>query len=379
MKNLYKIKVKDDSSVSEKTLCILCADVQEIFRLIPANMKVSSVSLEGIYPQNKRIPLKSMKKIVQSIYLMMNSGINLYDCLFMIAVGDEYDKFTRGVVCRSYFHIVRGDDYKKCFELAEYDGYFSLGMGICETRDMFVSNLGSFLSYYTEKEKVQSELKKSLLYPFTVLLSLTVLLFFLRFYIIPSFSSLLNIEINFTVSSVLFVCFFLLLILISVSYVFARKNDSYLCKIPFLGEFYKTIVLYRFVRDINLLISSGLTLYEAMDKTVESIDSVLAKKAFLSPGLDIRSGLDVKEAFCKVKDFKEISLAFALSGKVGGYRQVLDFLQNDCQSRIKESSEKILKMIEPVLIILISVLIMSIAYEVYSKVFIGNINFSVGE
>ncbi|HQO12254.1 MAG TPA: hypothetical protein PK741_04140, partial [Petrotogaceae bacterium] len=72
MKNLYKIKVKDDSSVSEKTLCILCTDVREIFTIIPANMKVSYVSLEGIYSQKRKIPLKAMKKIVQSIYLMMN-------------------------------------------------------------------------------------------------------------------------------------------------------------------------------------------------------------------------------------------------------------------------------------------------------------------
>jgi type IV pilus assembly protein PilC len=163
-----------------------------------------------------------------------------------------------------------------------------------------------------------------------------------------------------------------------ITFWIGKGNDIIWTKIPFLKFLYKNYILHEFTRNVNLLLKSGLTIYNALEIVLSNMNSQYISSTFLTAYLDIEKGKDLTEVFSKIKDVKEFSLTMSVSKRKGNYKEVFDFLENYYYSSFKTASDKIMKMIEPVLIIFLSVIILSLAFEIYSNVYLGGIKFEMG-
>jgi len=159
--------------------------------------------------------------------------------------------------------------------------------------------------------------------------------------------------------------------------IIGKKNDVIWTKIPILKTFYKNYILYTFTREINLLIKSGLTLYDSLEVVLSNTQSQYILSKFLSASIYLESGQDINEVFSKVNDVKEFSLTMSISKWKGDYKEVFDFLERYYYSSFKRASEKLLKMLEPMLIVFLSLIVVSLAYEIYSNVYIGGMGFEI--
>ena len=235
-------------------------EVYELFSNL--ELKVINIRVDNFYfPQ--KINVDKMKIIVENLYLLVNSGLTLFEGLSLV-FNDQVDKFIRGVLFKSYFMVRKGLDYETSFDFYELDEYFKYVMNISKTTYSLRKNLANLKDYYDNMILSRESVEKSTIYPFLVFSSIVVILILLKFFIIPEFSSLLGYEINLKLSTYLLTFLLITFSFTLIILIIGKKNDVIWTKIPILKTFYKNYILYTFTREINLLIKSGLTLYDSL-------------------------------------------------------------------------------------------------------------------
>ncbi|PNR87464.1 hypothetical protein X925_09455 [Petrotoga sp. 9T1HF07.CasAA.8.2] len=379
MKKLYQVDVEERSSNKRYECLLLVKDKEEIYDILSnLNIRVININVDNFYFNSKKFNIDQMISLVDNLYLLVNSGLTLFEAMEFLVFNEQVDKFIRGVVFKGYFLVKKGLDYKTAFDFPEIDNYFRYTINISKTTLILRENLSNLKDYYNNVKLSRSTAEKSLIYPLLILSSILVLLFLLNFWVIPQFSTLLGYDINLNLSTYMLISMLIFFFFGLITFWIGKGNDIFWTKIPFLKSLYKNYILHEFTRNVNLLLKSGLTIYNALEIVLSNTNSQYISSTFLTAYLDIEKGKDLTEVFSKIKDVKEFSLTMSVSKRKGNYKEVFDFLENYYYSSFKTASDKIMKMIEPVLIIFLSVIILSLAFEIYSNVYLGGIKFEMG-
>lgn len=378
MKKLYKVSVEEIDSKKRYNFYITLNPEEKIdFFLNNLSIKVINIKVDNFYFSSKKFNIDQMITLVDNLYLLVNSGMSLFEALEFLVFNEQVDKFTKGIVTKIYFLVRKGFNYETAFDFPEIDKYFKYTINISKTTSVLRQNLANLKDYYNNMKLSRSTAEKSLIYPLVVLSSILILLFLLNFFIIPQFSNLLGYEITLGFSTYMLITMLIIFILGLIIFIVGKKNDLLWIKIPLVKTLYKNYVLHDFTRNVNLLLKSGFTIYNSLEIVLSHIKSHYIYTNFLSVYLDIEKGEDLTEVFSKVKDVKELSLTMSVSKRKGNYREVFDFLEKFYYSSFKDMAEKIMKMIEPILIIFLSIIILSLAIEVYSNVYLGGMGFEI--
>ncbi len=378
MKKLFKVELIDKFLDKQYVCYLLLNKEEEVYELFSnLELKVINIRVDNFYFSTRKINVDKMNIIVENLYLLVNSGLTLFEGLSFLVFNDQVDKFIRGVLFKSYFMVRKGLDYETSFDFYELDEYFKYVMNISKTTYSLRKNLANLKDYYDNMILSRESVEKSTIYPFLVFSSIVVILILLKFFIIPEFSSLLGYEINLKLSTYLLTFLLITFSFTLIILIIGKKNDVIWTKIPILKTFYKNYILYTFTREINLLIKSGLTLYDSLEVVLSNTQSQYILSKFLSASIYLESGQDINEVFSKVNDVKEFSLTMSISKWKGDYKEVFDFLERYYYSSFKRASEKLLKMLEPMLIVFLSLIVVSLAYEIYSNVYIGGMGFEI--
>ncbi|RAO99055.1 hypothetical protein PW5551_05900 [Petrotoga sp. 9PW.55.5.1] len=378
MKKLYKVSVEEIDSKKRYNFYITLNPEEKIdFFLNNLSIRVINIKVDSFYFSSKKFNIDQMITLVDNLYLLVNSGMSLFEALEFLVFNEQVDKFTKGIVTKIYFLVRKGFNYETAFDFPEIDKYFKYTINISKTTSVLRQNLANLKNYYNNMKLSRSTAEKSLIYPLVVLSSILILLFLLNFFIIPQFSNLLGYEITLGFSTYMLITMLIIFILGLIIFIVGKKNDLLWIKIPLVKTLYKNYVLHDFTRNVNLLLKSGFTIYNSLEIVLSHIKSHYIYTNFLSVYLDIEKGEDLTEVFSKVKDVKELSLTMSVSKRKGNYREVFDFLEKFYYSSFKDMADKIMKMIEPILIIFLSIIILSLAIEVYSNVYLGGMGFEV--
>ncbi|HOB15692.1 MAG TPA: type II secretion system F family protein [Defluviitoga sp.] len=378
MKKLFKVELYDSYLNKQYPCYLLLNEEEEIHELLESlEVKVINIRVDNFYFSTKKFNVDKMKVIVDNLYLLISSGLTLFDGLSFLVFNDQVDKFIRGVLFKSYFMVRKGLDYETSFDFYELDEYFKYILSISKTTYALRKNLANLKDYYENVKLSRESVEKSIIYPFLVFSSIMIILVLLKFFIIPEFSTLLGYEINLNLSTYLLTFMLISFLVGLIILILGKNNDIIWTRIPILKYLYKNYILFTFTREINLLIKSGLTIYNSLDTVLSNTKSQYILSKFLTVSIDLEEGKDINEVFSKIKDIKEFSLTMSISKWKGDYKEVFDFLEKFYYSSFKNASEKLLKMLEPILIIFLSLIVVSLAFEIYSNVYLGGMSFEI--
>src|SRR5690606_2294682 len=143
-------------------------------------LKVINIRVDNFYFSTKKINVDKMKIIVENLYLLVNSGLTLFEGLSFLVFNDQVDKFIRGVLFKSYFMVRKGLDYETSFDFYELDEYFKYVMNISKTTYSLRKNLANLKDYYDNMILSRESVEKSTIYPFLVFSSIVVILILLK-------------------------------------------------------------------------------------------------------------------------------------------------------------------------------------------------------
>ena len=238
-----------------------------------------------------------------------------------------------------------------------------------------ISQSLDYLAEHLEKEYyLNSKIKGAMAYPAFVIIVLLIIFTIVIFFILPSLIPILKEsgeELPLITKVVIGLgeflrtkgwIFVLLLAVIIISiwrYLKTAEGkkifDRILLRSPVFGSFSKMLNLTRFAENLSTLIAGGLPIAEALGITGEIVGNTIYKEIILEAQTEVRKGESISSVLTKFPE--EISPMFVQMTVVGertgrldsALTNIVEFYQREVEIGI----DKILSLIEPILIVIL--------------------------
>jgi len=243
--------------------------------------------------------------------------------------------------------------------------------------------------------EARRKIKKSLAYPAVLVGASTVLVMVLSTYVIPQFMKLysgvgaqeLPTVTIVVVSTADFISKNLIWLIPSIVggliFVFVWRRtpagrlaiDRWIVKMPVAGETIRQMTIAQFTRSLATLLAGGITLPESVEIASESITNRALRYASRNVLVGIREGKPFTDSLEASGWVSELATdMIGVGERSGALREMLDEVANFYDSEIDVRLNTITTFIEPVILVFMGSLVMTILLAMYLPLFymIGN-------
>lgn len=384
--------------------------VRGTIEALNSNLALEELEARDIYPYNlvsrdkekaqsepERLQNRTDELILFTRQLgsLLKAGIQLGESLDLISRMLKPGRF-RGVVIELHNSLRAGKGFAEA--LGNFPQYFSTtyismikaGEESGYLRETCLRLAGSL----EEKSKLRSFIISSLFYPAVLLVTALMAIIVMLTFVLPKFIAIYDsynrslpwlTEVLLLWSSFLgqYGLFILLAIIlfIVVFYLYSQseegrsKIDKLLLGIPLAGEFIIEIEVYRITGTLGTMLKNGVSLSRALEIVKNITGNVHFQQALQTIGLMVNRGGYLSEALNNTGIFPEtVGYLIGVGEQTGKMDEMLlelaDYYQNEYRSRL----EKIMKLFEPLLLLLMGVIIGTIVIAMLLPVLgIGNI------
>jgi type IV pilus assembly protein PilC len=152
--------------------------------------------------------------------------------------------------------------------------------------------------------------------------------------------------------------------------------DKILLKLPVLGAILKHSVYSKFARTFSILIASGVPIMETLELVEEVVQNGVIAKAISNARNWIKEGYSVNGAFRRTKEFPAMLVQLLETGEeTGEIDKLLAKGAEFHQKLVDTIVDRLTSLIQPLLIIAISLLVGFIIVVIYLPVF--NLGFAM--
>ncbi|MEN6586098.1 MAG: type II secretion system F family protein [Sulfuricella sp.] len=248
-------------------------------------------------------------------------------------------------------------------------------------------NLATTLKW---QDELVAQTKRLLMYPALVFVVVGGVIVFLMMYLVPqlvSFLKNMGQELPFQTKALIFVSgvfvnywylVFGLPILAAVAAAVvirrsprARYRWDYLkLRIPFVGPILQKIILARFANFFALMYQSGITILDALKTSEEIVVNRVISDGLARAGQQISAGDSVAESFENLGMFPPLVVRMLRVGEAtGALDTALLNVTYFYNREVKESVEKLLKMLEPALTVILGLVLAVIMFSVLTPIY----------
>jgi type IV pilus assembly protein PilC len=253
-----------------------------------------------------------------------------------------------------------------------------------------------YVSYQKTITEARRKIKKSLTYPAVLFSASILLVMVLSTYVIPQFMKLYaGQEGNLPVvtTTVVAVADFIsgnltwlipTVIGTAIFLLFWRRTptgrlwiDQWTLKLPVAGETVKMLTIAQFTRSLATLLAGGITLPESVEIASESITNRALRLSSAGVLTGIREGRPFTESLEASGWVSELALdMIGVGERSGALREMLDEVANFYDGEVEVRLNTITTFIEPIILIFMGSLVMTILLAMYLPLFnmIGNLS-----
>ena len=371
------------NSVSSSGLYILNIRKSDIF----TKFYINKIKARGI-------KTKHIIELANNLSVMLKAGIPLLTALSDISEIVENKNFAR-----------RMEDIKRMVELgSSFSAAISLHQDIFP--EIFINlvsvgeetgRLGESLSdivvHLQRMEDLKNAIKRALMYPVFAITATTGTLLFWLIYVLPKISGLfkeLGVKLPLltriliaasSFSRANWYIFILMPLIIFIGFKLLSRKEAtkyYIDKAKLKTPIIKLIVcnklLALFSEQFRILLGAGLPIDRSFDIMIKVIDNVLFRKALLTAKEDILHGSRINEALKKHGALfpNLVTRLIYIGEETGNLVEQLNYLTEEYIKKLNDTSQKMEKLIEPIVIVVIGlffmVIIMGLLFPVYNLV-----------
>ena len=174
-----------------------------------------------------------------------------------------------------------------------------------------------------EKEReFKSKLKGALVYPLIVIVGMLIVMFIMVTFVLPKLLGLykdFNVELPLSTKILIAISTFstrfwpIVLVMIFVASYFVKKYlstkegkgafDRFVLKLPVFGNIIKISALVESTRTLAILISSGISILEALSIVVDATENTVYQQALLNVSHKVEKGISLGTALEQQKFF----------------------------------------------------------------------------
>ncbi len=242
-----------------------------------------------------------------------------------------------------------------------------------------------------EKEReFKSKLKGALIYPSIILIGMVVVVFIMITFVIPKLLNLykdFNIDLPLSTKILIAVSNFFVnfwpLIIIAIgltiylisSYIKSHSGkyyfDKYILKIPVIGKVISVASLVDLTRTLSILISSGVSILDALSIVIETTDNVIYQQSFKNILKKVEKGQTLGLSLEQEKIFPPILVQMTLVGEeTGNLDDTLLRLSKYFEMESEITTKTMTTLIEPLILIILGIgvgfLVISVITPIYN-------------
>lgn len=252
-----------------------------------------------------------------------------------------------------------------------------------------------YVTYQKTITEARRKIKKSLAYPMVLVGASIILVMVLSTFVIPQFMKLYSgvgaQELPTVTIAVVSISGFISANLIwliptiigALIFIFVWRRtptgrlavDRWILRTPIAGETVRQLTIAQFTRSLATLLAGGITLPESVEIAGESITNRALQHASSGVLVGIREGRPFTESLEASGWVSELALdMIAVGERSGALREMLDEVANFYDSEIDVRLNTITTFIEPVILVFMGSLVMTILLAMYLPLFymIGN-------
>ena len=248
-------------------------------------------------------------------------------------------------------------------------------------------NLASTLKW---QDELVAQTKRLLVYPALVLVVVSGVIVFLMMYLVPQLVSFLKnmrqalppqTRLLIFLSDV-FVHYWPVLLSLPLAAatagaVLVRRSpraryrwDDLKLHLPFVGPILQKIILARFANFFALMYQSGITILDAMKTSEEIVVNRVVADALGRAGQQISAGDSVADSFDNLGMFPPLVVRMLRVGEAtGALDTALLNVTYFYNREVKESVEKLLKLLEPALTVMLGLVLAAIMFSVLTPIY----------
>lgn len=255
----------------------------------------------------------------------------------------------------------------------------------------------SRLAAYREKaDRLARKVKGALVYPIVVGVVAGGVTFAMLTFIVPVFAKMfgglgaelpaptqivLNIS-NFLKANVLTIIFGTIAFLVAFKLSLRNKKvslyfDKFKLRMPLLGDLIRKSSISRFTRTLSTLLSSGVSILDALDITAKTSGNLVVQNAIRQSMLSIAEGETITAPLKESGVFPPmVTQMISVGEKTGGLDDMLSKIADFYDEEVDAAVAALTSIIEPVIIVLMGAVIGGILIAMYLPMFdiIGKIN-----
>ena len=330
----------------------------------------------------KNISELEKAQFLKQIGMILDSGLSLADGLEAIASQVE-DKEYKNVLNKAKDNLKNGDTFSSALEKTNaFDSYMVSMLRIGEDSGYLDKVVKQLSSYYYRMHDTRNRIKDALSYPNILVVMMLVVVIVLINNVLPLFKmvlanmgmevsslALLMLEIGKNLALIALAIIIILFIVFVWTLISLRgKEYSY---ITLLQKFFMTkkfaneLAVVQFAYGLSLLLSSGISQVDALKKSSELCNDKELKKRIDALIDDINSNKSMSDCIIDSHIFKDIYNRMLVIGlKSGHFEETMNEVALAYESDIDENINKMLDVIEPSLVIILSIIVGIILFSV---------------
>ena len=355
--------------------------------LIPIHIKLKTIFTLDKNNINYRI------HFFHQLSLLSSSGINLVQCLKILQTNCQLP-FWIDIIENSIIHIEKGEklsQYLQKYPIIFDDTVISI-ITIAENTGQYEESFSTINKILEHNNRTSLLINKSIRYPIILSVFSIILLFIMMFYVVPQFESiyenvthelpLITKIITFISNSLRDYSSYLFITLLFASFIafkFKMKTLVLLKKtIMHLPIFKKSLQFHNlslYFLTMHSTINVGLSLSECLKCTIQTISNPQYQKDCKYVHMSVHRGELLSCAMKQTKFFPDLSVQLmSIAEESGKIHYFSNYLFKYYSEQYVFITERNLKNLEPILLLLIAILVGMIMLAMYLPIFnLGNV------
>jgi type IV pilus assembly protein PilC len=379
--NVYKYKSIDFQGNIRKGL-YECENSQELLELIRTNGE----HLLCFRPANKgfksllvrRISYEDISLFCSTFKTLIQAGVNILEALNLLSL-ELRNKALKENIFFITGEVKRGSSLCSSIEKCsvKFPTFLCEMVRVGEESGKLDEVLSELADHYYKENKFIKKIVTSMSYPVIVLIVTLISILILFTSVIPSLTQVLSdlstelpwftrlvislsefIRGNLIILLMLPVISFITFVLLYNRYKRSKLILNIIMSVPFVGRLYKNIRELQICRALRILLSGGVSILQAFEIIIET-----SKESYFTDRLNdivanIREGYSLYDAVISVGLFSSLTVSLIRIGEeTGKLEYMLYKLCDIMESNVENHIEKSCELIQPVLLLFISVIV----------------------
>ena len=346
-------------------------------------------NINSLFRANANLSLKQTSQFFTNFSIMMDTGITISNVIENL-IDTENDKKILMFLNSISQNLRRGESLANSMRLAKPSIELELVKMIeaAEVSGKLSSVLKEMNLLLSTKTMLRQKITNALIYPSFLLLVTIIVLNIILTQVVPQFAQtfqntdaglpaitlfLFNISDfinNYGFETLIgFTLTVLALVYLKSKKIIKSKLSEFSLKIPYLSKLIINGNYTLFCRQMSINLLSGLQIDHAIELSISSLSNLSIKNKLNHIPEEIRKGSSLSKELKLVKIFPAYSVTMISAGEESNQLiKVFDKLSIQLNTEVENSIERISKLIEPSVIIILGVVIAIIAFGILSPI-----------